>query len=72
MGNFSAQEIDDVVTMENNWKVQEHARQHWRDSSSNLLYYKVWLYTYYSSTDTKIKPKHKRRNRCIDVLTLPL
>ena len=26
MGNFFAQENDDVVTMENNWKVREQAR----------------------------------------------
>ena len=35
MDNFSAQDNDDVMTMENNWKVREHAHEHWRDSGSN-------------------------------------
>ena len=38
MGNFSAQENDDVVTMENNWQVREHARVQWRNSGSNFPY----------------------------------
>ena len=35
---YSAQEIDDVATMENNWQVREHTCKCWRDSSSNLPY----------------------------------
>ena len=46
---FFAQENDDVVTIENNWQVREHARMHWRDSASNLPYYIVivnlWILT---------------------------
>ena len=32
MCNFSAQEIDDVVTMVNNLQVCEHERVYWRDN----------------------------------------
>ena len=38
MGNFYAHENNDVVTMENNWLVREHASELWHDSSSNPPY----------------------------------
>ena len=38
MGNFSALENDDIVTMEKNWKLCECARQHWRNSNSKIFH----------------------------------